>query len=119
MNVLLVEDEGMLLGLLRRSLEKAGHSVIAVGTAEEALDAFSKAQEELNYLVTDQSLPGMSGVELAGELLTRDVRLLAVLCSGLPVDLEGLPAEVRLRAATIQKPFGMEALLALLRPPSP
>lgn len=58
----LVEDEAVLRRCLARTLERRGHSVKAVETAEEGYAFVSEDRPDL--LITDLRLPGMSGQDL-------------------------------------------------------
>jgi len=108
--LLLVDDEKALLGLLKRHLERAGYSVVACLSAELALEALAEPGWQPDILVADETLPGESGTALAITLLTRDPRLVALLCSGYPLSIESLPGPLRRRAAILQKPY-MPAML--------
>lgn len=58
----LVEDEAVLRRCLARTLERQGHSVRAVETAEEGYAVVAADRPDL--LITDLRLPGMSGQDL-------------------------------------------------------
>lgn len=103
--VLLIDDEAGLLGLLKRHLERAGFGVVACVSAELALERLEGTDWRPELLITDETLPGQSGSTLAGILLRRFPEMVCLLCSGYPLSLDGLPAEVRPRAAILQKPF--------------
>jgi two-component system cell cycle sensor histidine kinase/response regulator CckA len=68
MKILLVEDHPVSRQNLQRLIERRGHTVVAVGSAEEAETAL--AQEPFPFLILDWMLPGKSGVELCRELRT-------------------------------------------------
>lgn len=111
LRILLVDDEKALLALLKRHLERAGHSVVDALSAElarAALDATDSWQPDI--LIADETLPGDSGSQLAAELLGRFPAMLCLLCSGYPLSLESLPAAGRSRAAILQKPYMPAAL---------
>ena len=61
--ILLAEDDAALRTYLSRALEKAGYSVVAVGSGEEAMP-FLKT-EIFDLLVSDIVMPQMDGIELA------------------------------------------------------
>lgn len=73
--VLVVDDEVLVRQMLSLFLAKAGFAATAVGSGEEALDLL-RAGKTYDLLVTDQSMPGMTGRELVDEV--------ARLCLGLP-----------------------------------
>ncbi len=64
--VLLVDDSRVTLEMLRGLFEDAGLSVVAVGSAERALQALET--QEFSCLVTDIEMPGMNGLELTQHL---------------------------------------------------
>jgi PAS domain S-box-containing protein len=70
MKILLVEDHADSRRNLQRLIERRGHEVVAVASAEEAESAI--ARERFPFLILDWMLPGKSGVELCRELRTQD-----------------------------------------------
>jgi PAS domain S-box-containing protein len=69
MKILLVEDHSGSRRNLKRLMERRGHEVVAVGTAEEA--EVELAAETFPFLILDWMLPGKSGVELCRQLRAR------------------------------------------------
>ncbi len=69
--LLLVEDEAGIRGLLGRALEREGFEVVQAGSAEEALEAWRERDAMPSALITDLTLPGASGRELADRLRMR------------------------------------------------
>ena len=66
MKILLVEDHEESRRNLQRLIERRGHEVVGVASAEEAMCALGK--EDFPFLILDWMLPGKSGVELCREL---------------------------------------------------
>lgn len=66
MRILLVEDHPESRRVLQRLIERRGHEVVAVGSAEEA-DA-ELAKRPFQFLILDWMLPGKSGVDLCRQL---------------------------------------------------
>ena len=66
MKILLVEDHADSRRNLQRLIERRGHEVVAVGSAEEAEPVL--AQQTFSFLILDWMLPGKSGVELCRQL---------------------------------------------------
>ena len=77
--VLLVEDESAVRELLSSALERNGFDVVSAGSAEEAL---TLASPSFQILLSDISLPGMSGVQLARQLRRTLPALRVLLMSG-------------------------------------
>src|SRR5437879_13638625 len=66
MRILLVEDHPESRRVLQRLIERRGHEVVAVGSAEEA--EVELAKQLFPFLILDWMLPGKSGVDLCREL---------------------------------------------------
>jgi two-component system, cell cycle sensor histidine kinase and response regulator CckA len=66
MRILLVEDHAESRRLLQRLIERRGHEVVGVGSAEEAEQEI--ARQPFQFLILDWMLPGKSGVDLCREL---------------------------------------------------
>ena len=79
--VLVVDDEDLVREVLVASLEDAGFAVLAAGNGAEAL-ALLEAEEPVDALVADLSMPGMGGLALIREAQVRRPGLPAVLLTG-------------------------------------
>lgn len=113
--ILLVEDEPAILRLLRRALEAQGFQVLA---AEGPGDALRQAQEcagDIHLLVTDVTMPGMNGRDLAKALLAHRPQMRQLFISGHTAEVvvggSGLASGVDF----LEKPFSVIALGAKVR----
>ncbi len=66
--ILLVDDEGEVLAMVREMLEGKGYRILEAGGAEEALRIAAGHAEPIHLLLTDVVMPGMSGHDLAQRL---------------------------------------------------
>jgi DNA-binding NtrC family response regulator len=107
--VLVVEDNTHLLEILTSVLENAGLRIIAVASAEDALEAIDTNVPDV--LVTDFGMTGMNGVELAMRVQAQRPSLPVVITSGHPVEKIDVPPTVRFLA----KPFEMTDLILMVR----
>ncbi len=113
--ILLVEDEPAVQLLERRVLEMGRYEVIVASSGEEALQLLDGFPGQIDLLVTDVVMPGMSGRELAEAVSIRRPGLPALFLSGYTPDevlKEGIRAEGR---HFLQKPFTPSALLGKVR----
>jgi CheY-like chemotaxis protein len=78
--ILYVEDSDDLRDTIGMLLEGPGREIVSCATAEEALVLL--AEREVDLVITDVSLPGMSGTDLARKLLEDRPERWVVLCSG-------------------------------------
>jgi CheY-like chemotaxis protein len=102
--VLLVEDEPVLLRATRRMLEQRGYRVLPAANGPEALD-YAFESSDIDVLVTDLSLPGMDGKELARRLRWLVPELAVLYMSGYDAVTSGLTLAPGAREAFLPKPF--------------
>src|SRR5262249_37433497 len=82
-SVLLVDDDVMVLTSVKNMIEMALHyKVAAFNSPQKALAAFQRAPEAFNLVLTDLTMPGMTGIEMAGEILKLRERIPVVLMTG-------------------------------------
>lgn len=110
LRILFVEDNDYVRDLTLCLLEDGGREVTAFASAEEALSAFQSSP--FDVVITDVSLPGISGIEFARRVLKIAPDTWCVIASGyqMPADLNQLGARVR----SMTKPFESEQIDALL-----
>jgi two-component system, cell cycle sensor histidine kinase and response regulator CckA len=107
--VLLVEDEDMLRSAVARTLESAGHRVTSAGSAEEALALVESGAVDADVLVSDITLPGLAGPELADRLRARWPSLAVLFCTGYTEHVLADRGDPRIDM--IEKPFTLSTLL--------
>jgi len=64
--ILVVDDEQLVRELTTQVLERAGYEVLAVESAQQALELLTR--DDVDLVVTDVVMPGLSGVELLAEI---------------------------------------------------
>lgn len=109
---MVVEDDRTVLEELRDTIESAGHVVLAVTTAESALNSFLDWGPD--FVVTDINLPGLGGGDFVRFAAKANGRVSFILISGskTSIDAEGArPDAVHLTA--LVKPFKPEDLVSL------
>jgi CheY-like chemotaxis protein len=100
--LLLVDDEDDHRILTRMFLNEFGYAVVAAANAEQALALFDPKVHQL--VVTDNSMPGMSGVELAGKIKQRSPTTPVLMLTG------SAPTDQSCLDAVIQRPVPMQVL---------
>ena len=65
--ILFVDDEKPIIEMNSALLERLGYHVNAVGNSAEALDLFTAAPDAFDLVITDQSMPDLTGIELVEE----------------------------------------------------
>ncbi len=106
--ILLVEDDEALLRMTSRILKGAGYTVLEAATARAALNCLDK---DFKLLLTDVTLPDISGVDLAVQVLKAKPGLPVIFTSGYSENEDLREILSRPENNFIQKPFTNEALL--------
>ncbi len=104
--VLVVDDDAMVAAGTAAMIEDLGHSVIEVESARRALDVLS-AQLDIDIVITDYAMPGMTGSELAAEIHRMRPGLPVVIATG----YSEAPQEMAL--PRLNKPYRQENLATL------
>ncbi|MFS2108658.1 PAS domain S-box protein [Sphingomonas sp. Sphisp140] len=100
LNVLAVDDDTLVLINTAALLEDLGHSVVEADSGAEAL-ALLETQDDIDLIITDQAMPGMTGVDLLAAVRALRPDLPAIVASGYGEGVEiGDPGVIRL-----SKPF--------------
>ena len=85
--LLLVDDEANILSALTRALRRDGYRILTATCAEEALELLGR--EEVDVIVSDQRMPGISGTELLSRVKDMHPETVRIVLSGY-TDLEAV-----------------------------
>lgn len=80
--ILYVDDEKSLAMLGADLLEDYGYQVCCAFSGDEALSLFTKESGGFDVVITDESMPGMTGIQFAQELYRHSSNVPVILCSG-------------------------------------
>jgi len=112
--VLLVDDEASVSGFLRELLESWGLEVVACSDGLEAREAFASEPAAFALVLTDQTMPRLTGTQLARELTRLRPDVPVILCSGYADTLGRAEAEAAGIRAFVHKPIDPAELRAIL-----
>jgi PAS domain S-box-containing protein len=114
-HVLVIDDEEIVAGFMRELLESWGLQVTAFTSGVEARETFARAPNRYDLIVTDQTMPRITGLQLARELLGIRPSLPVILYTGYADELTEGEARAAGVRALLRKPVEPRDLLALLR----
>jgi len=113
--ILVIEDEEMVMDVLRAILERLGYRILSAGKGLEAVDITRTFDGQIDLALLDIKLPDMSGDKVYPLIMKARPALKVIVCSGYAIDV---PARAILDAgaeAFIQKPFSLETLSKKLK----
>ena len=97
--ILLIDDEEQIVSMEQQMLENLGYEVTARTDSTEALKEFSQKPQNFDLVITDMTMPHMTGDELALKLLNIKPDIPVILCTGFNEDI----TEEKALAMGIQK----------------
>lgn len=113
--ILLVDDEILILRPTKQILESMGHKVIPANSPLEAILLLDNSKDEINLLVTDVTMPDMSGPEMLVEMIKRHPKLKYIFMSGHTADLIAKQGFNEDKMNFIEKPFTRAELSAKIQ----
>lgn len=103
--ILLVEDEDGVRRLMHRLLEREGYQLLSARNAEDAEEIAGVSQRDIQVLVTDVVMPGMTGPQLAERLKPRHPQMKVLFVSGYRHDALDQKGLLGRRLHILPKPF--------------
>lgn len=113
--ILLVDDEELILSSMKRALKASGYQVEALRDSFEALNVFKRKPHDFDMVITDLTMPGMTGVELARELTGICSDIPVILCTGFNDVISREEARSYGIRELIRKPAGSRELKEIIR----
>ena len=114
-NVLFVDDEPELVDLGRKFLEHLGYQVVTKNNGNDALREFSKKPNHFDVVVTDMTMPKMTGEKLAQELISIRPEIPIILCTGFNEQINEKKAKKIGVKAFLMKPLTLNRLAKTVR----
>jgi PAS domain S-box-containing protein len=103
--ILLVDDEEAILNFSKTMLEQLGYKVSATSSSIEALEIFQAAPEKVDLIITDQTMPGMTGSTLSTEILKISPGTPIILMTGFSETITAEKALAQGIGEYLEKPF--------------
>ncbi len=111
LKILAVDDEAQIIELLTLMLKEAGHDVIGCTEPLDALELIAK--EDLDLVLTDLGMPGISGWEIAKKAKDREVPV--ILLTGWGAQYEDRELTEKGVSAVVSKPFRLSELTQIIQ----
>ena len=113
--ILVVEDEPALLEIMEELLTYLGYSVVLCNNGIDAIERLIESAGAFDLIITDHTMPGMTGIELDARLTTMGYGIPVILCSGFSASIsQKLPKETNVRSI-LDKPIINRQLAETIR----
>jgi DNA-binding NtrC family response regulator len=105
----------MVLNLTAAVLKSAGYQVVTASTPEQALEKLAHQADPIQLMITDVVMPGMSGPQLAEQLLAEHPEMKVIFISGYTDNAVVENGLIQTGSTFIQKPFSPDTLKEKIR----
>jgi two-component system cell cycle sensor histidine kinase/response regulator CckA len=113
--ILFVDDETMLVEVAQELIESLGYTITATTNSNDALKLFGSDPNAFDLVITDMTMPELSGMELSGELMAIRPDIPIILCTGFCEQINEKQAKERGIRNFIMKPYGLSTLSITIR----
>ena len=113
--ILFVDDEEDLVDMAQQMLERLGYSVVATTSSLEALEVFKAEPDHFALVITDQTMPHMTGADLAKELMRIRPDIPIILCTGFSEVITAEEAKAIGIREFVMKPFATREIAEIAR----
>ncbi len=113
--VLIVEDDRIQVETLKKALEKLGYVVKGMDNSADALALFKQNPADFDLVVTDQTMPGLTGIRLAEEIFKVRPDIPIILCTGFSEEVDLERKRVASIAKFLMKPFSIREMAGAIR----
>ena len=113
--ILIVDDEKSIVDMTKRRVERLGYQVTTKTSSTEALELFSSSPNAFDLIITDQTMPELTGEKLAKKLLKIRPDIPIIICTGYSSKIDAEKANFIGISAFIMKPVDNRELAKTLR----
>ena len=114
-HILFIDDEETLIDLAKSMLKKLGYRVETRTSPVEALEIFGAAPHKFDLVISDMTMPGMTGDTLASELMNIRSDIPVIICTGYSEKIDELRARDLGIKGLMMKPFTIRRLSKIVR----
>jgi C4-dicarboxylate-specific signal transduction histidine kinase/ActR/RegA family two-component response regulator len=115
-HILLVDDEPAIVSVTSQILERRGYRMTTCLSGSAALAAVRETPRAFDAVITDQTMPGMTGMQLAAQIHVHNPELPVILSSGFSETASEDAAEMQNITAFLRKPYRSGELFGVLEP---
>ena len=112
--IMVIDDEVLITDYMNELLKDCGYDVITANNSEEALQTFKSYPDAIDMVITDQTMPGITGIELTREILSIRPELPVIICTGYSEQINEAVARQAGVASFLIKPVDAKLLMEII-----
>ena len=113
--ILLIDDEQQIIDIERQILERLGYTVTSTTDSQEALEEFAAQPDHFDLVITDMTMPKMTGDQLAQRMMDIKPQIPVILCTGFNETISEEKALAMGIDKFVMKPVVKEELASTIR----
>ncbi len=113
--IMVIDDEETIAQMMSSMLTSLGYSVSVFTSSEDAIEHFVADPAQFDLIITDQTMPGLTGSDVAQKVLEIRPEMPIILCTGYSAMVKKETIEKIGIKEFIMKPFGAEKLSRVIR----
>lgn len=113
--ILFVDDESVLVNMGKQIFESLGYDVATRTSSIEALELFKNQPDRFDMVITDMTMPNMTGEDLAQELMRIKPNIPIILCTGFSAKIDDQKANSQGIRALVLKPIVKREIATTVR----
>jgi len=114
-HILVVDDEAAIADMTRMRLERLGYKVTSKISSQEALDLFGRHPGQFDLVITDQTMPYMTGEKMARQMISIRKDIPIILSTGYSLSIDEEKTGQMGICALLMKPVDMRELSECIR----
>jgi PAS domain S-box-containing protein len=113
--ILLVDDEEAIVDLAKQLLQRLGYRVTTRTSSSQALETFREHPKDFDLVITDYTMPRLTGLDLAREMLAVRPQVPIIICTGYAGQLSAESVTQAGIRRLVQKPFVLHEVARAIR----
>ena len=114
-SILFIDDDELIVNIGKNMLEHLGYQVVSERNPVKALEIFKERPEGFDLIITDMTMPKMTGTAVAEKIMKIRAYIPIIICTGYSDQINEEKAKRMGIKKLIMKPFVMRDLAGILR----
>ena len=110
-HIMVVDDEVSITTYLSELLQQQGYKISIFNNSQKAIDFFAEHHDDINLVITDQTMPDLTGIEMSARMLNISKNIPIIICTGFSEHIDEATTLNLNIGAYLEKPIHSDKLL--------